>query len=823
MGPAGAAGREPRLSRGPGPVAGRRPGFAASTFKTKPGLVLYVRVPMSTRPLHRTPRLLLGALVLFALSCGGGGDGKTPVPGRLLDKQSVVLGTDMPKTLALGSGEQAVMVRFPPHATTSQEPVEVALSQGVMKEGATPAGGTVIQIITVNIIFTMPAVLTQTLPPAPPGKIYAAATAAPGDKAWTVIGPARAVGAAPAGDKMVFEIDVRGTGLWTIVLVDAPSLDAGRAPGMMSGPDAGASGNNDARSSDVGGPTGAAGDGGGQALDARSSVDGNAADAATPDTAPTPPDAAPAAPDVAAPVGPAGMGAFTQITAGFEHVCALKPDGTASCWGGNAQKQATPPSAGKFSQVASGGFVSCGLRAADKAVVCWGFGSGYGTLMPPAEAFTEVAVGGTQTTEMACGLKTDSTPICWGYPGSGKPPSDALEKLAGGPTGFCGLKKSDGSLVCWGGNVTTGVPSGAFARVSIGGGHACAVTKTGTVECWGSGGAATAPGGQGFTEVAAGGQHACAVRNGAVTCWGENSNGQSAAPRGTFAHLSAGNEHTCALQPDGGVVCWGSVKVLPEKLTKLSVASDHICGIRADGTLSCWGNNDYKQSAPPIGTFKELSVFGAGSCGVRSDGSITCWGGNDPGMVPAGTFDRVAAGPNHACGLKDDKTVVCWGNVPDLNKAPSGTFVDLSLSSGGLIACAVKTDGALACWGQGGGNSDAVLKPPAGAFSQVSVSDIGSFACARGKDGNVACWGIQAAATTAPNGAMLQVAAGGSHSCGIWSDGLVTCWGDNSAGQSALLEADLKAVQIAAAGSRSCAIDAANRASCWGDFIMRSF
>jgi hypothetical protein len=63
-------------------------------------------------------------------------------------------------------------------------------------------------------------------------------------------------------------------------------------------------------------------------------------------------------------------GPFTTISAGFAHVCGLRPDQTITCWGRNAEGQSTPPS-GTFKQVSAGTFHSCGLRT-DNTVVCWG-------------------------------------------------------------------------------------------------------------------------------------------------------------------------------------------------------------------------------------------------------------------------------------------------------------------------------------------------------------------------------------------------------------------------------------------------------------------
>ena len=63
-------------------------------------------------------------------------------------------------------------------------------------------------------------------------------------------------------------------------------------------------------------------------------------------------------------------GTFTEVAAGGYHTCGLKTDGTLACWGYNASGQSTPP-AGTFTQVAAGYAHTCGVRT-DGAFVCWG-------------------------------------------------------------------------------------------------------------------------------------------------------------------------------------------------------------------------------------------------------------------------------------------------------------------------------------------------------------------------------------------------------------------------------------------------------------------
>src|SRR5688572_2457165 len=73
--------------------------------------------------------------------------------------------------------------------------------------------------------------------------------------------------------------------------------------------------------------------------------------------------------------------ALGSITAGPQHSCAVRSNGTLACWGDNFFGQSTPP-AGTFTQVAAGGHHTCGLKT-DGTLACRGYNS-YGQSTPPA-------------------------------------------------------------------------------------------------------------------------------------------------------------------------------------------------------------------------------------------------------------------------------------------------------------------------------------------------------------------------------------------------------------------------------------------------------
>ena len=61
---------------------------------------------------------------------------------------------------------------------------------------------------------------------------------------------------------------------------------------------------------------------------------------------------------------------FESVSAGYDHSCGVRDDGTAVCWGNNDRGQADAPG-GVFGSVSAGGGHSCGVRE-DGTAVCWG-------------------------------------------------------------------------------------------------------------------------------------------------------------------------------------------------------------------------------------------------------------------------------------------------------------------------------------------------------------------------------------------------------------------------------------------------------------------
>ncbi len=311
---------------------------------------------------------------------------------------------------------------------------------------------------------------------------------------------------------------------------------------------------------------------------------------------------------------------FTQISAGWEHTCAIGKDNQgiqhAFCWGhgasgqlgsnysissdqpqlvGSNQQGSPPPSPPQFLVVAAGGNHSCGITVQGQ-VACWGANnSGQLGVSSPTSTGVPMFVGqpasGTGTPNgitagygFTCGRTDAGAAACWGSNNAGK--------LGANST----LSESTTPL-------TTFDTSAAVSGIVAGYNHACAFasysTTSATLYCWGSNatdqlGEGTSsnsselspvpvfvPSGfPGFAQVSAGTDHTCAIRNGdqLAMCWGRNNVGQLGngisqagatvnAPAAVkmnanidahFDEIAAGDQFTCAIDQNHNVYCWGS-------------------------------------------------------------------------------------------------------------------------------------------------------------------------------------------------------------------------------------------------------------------------
>jgi len=155
-------------------------------------------------------------------------------------------------------------------------------------------------------------------------------------------------------------------------------------------------------------------------------------------------------------VAPAGT--FSQVSAGLWHTCGVKTDGTVACAvmescditcgrplrEKNDFGQATPPT-GTFTQISAGSQHTCGLKT-NGTIACWGDSSLGKT---PTARFVEISVG----VNHACGLKASGAVECWGNNNNGQAtaPTGTFSQVSTGAFHSCGVK-TNGTIVCWGSN-----------------------------------------------------------------------------------------------------------------------------------------------------------------------------------------------------------------------------------------------------------------------------------------------------------------------------------------------------------------------------------
>jgi hypothetical protein len=138
---------------------------------------------------------------------------------------------------------------------------------------------------------------------------------------------------------------------------------------------------------------------------------------------------------------------FVMVTAGQQHACGLKGDGSVICWGRDDYNIGAVPVGVPFSRIAAGNLVTCGVRADTDEIECWGY----------SNDTRDDGVGGTyvdlrMTDSYGCGIRANGTLRCWGTNSSGRTRPTALAALQQLDTGLyhvCALYL-DGTGVCWG-------------------------------------------------------------------------------------------------------------------------------------------------------------------------------------------------------------------------------------------------------------------------------------------------------------------------------------------------------------------------------------
>ena len=189
------------------------------------------------------------------------------------------------------------------------------------------------------------------------------------------------------------------------------------------------------------------------------------------------------------PVGVVGVTNAVGVSAGCTNSCVLRADGTVSCWGQNQFGQLGNGTTGNQNSstvpvgvvgvtnavgVTAGNRHACALRA-NGTVSCWGDnGSGVlgnGTTSPSpvpvgvVGVTNAVAVDGATNGSHSCALRADGTVSCWGANQSGQL-GNGTTNSSTVPVGVVGVTNA--------------------VAVAVGGQYSCALHADGTVSCWGA-------------------------------------------------------------------------------------------------------------------------------------------------------------------------------------------------------------------------------------------------------------------------------------------------------------------------------------------------
>ncbi len=251
----------------------------------------------------------------------------------------------------------------------------------------------------------------------------------------------------------------------------------------------------------------------------------------------------------------------------YKNVCAVKADGTLSCWGTAndfEQKQAglwttgAPKKSWVEVTVSDGPWQSCAVDGTG-AVSCWSPTTN--TVFRPTDTFKHYVT----TIYGDCGIRTTGELAC--YNGTALP-----------ATGYAGkyVQLSVSNQAVYAIDDTGALhkpdfvpfPAGKYLYVSSNNGAACAVRDDGQVFCYGPAQDALPPPTDAFVQVAMDYNYrtACGLRSdGTILCWpGQTGVTAAVAPMGLFTQITSFTSGYCAIRRDGTTACWATRSSSPQ-------------------------------------------------------------------------------------------------------------------------------------------------------------------------------------------------------------------------------------------------------------------
>lgn len=352
---------------------------------------------------------------------------------------------------------------------------------------------------------------------------------------------------------------------------------------------------------------------------------------------------------------------IASVSAGPEHSCVVRGDGSIYCWGGNEGGQlgsgdfdpsATPQPVVmssvdfKAKMVSTGSQHSCALNPSGRAW-CWGSNK----LVGSGDCFGQLGTGDDCAT-----LPRTNRPAIAVNLAQVEPTVIAIQTHEN----YNCMRNSAGHVYCWG--------SGAHGQL----GNAQNLAKNPTpspVQ-----GVDLALDSLGLSAC-----YACALAPDALVCWGDFSRGCTGDGTNNQAEIVF---DTHQFDPS---VCVGPNGCL-------AGGRAHTCFIDHTGTAYCYNDNKFGQlgidpatanSPTPVaveGLSEPVIQLVAGdrfSCAMQDTGEVYCWGDNTNGQLGDGTHTasfepvqvdlsapavRISAGNSHACAALDSGELQCWGS-----------------------------------------------------------------------------------------------------------------------------------------------------------------
>lgn len=384
-------------------------------------------------------------------------------------------------------------------------------------------------------------------------------------------------------------------------------------------------------------------------------------------------------------VTPGSCPVVRNLSAGYDHNCAINVAGNAFCWGWNGVGvigdnsiiNKTSPTAVNTTGVLSGlkikaisaGFYHTCVIASDDNAYCWGWNNdgqlGNGSVtqsLVPVAVNRSGLLNGLKIKAIStgynftCAIASDDNAYCWGWNGNGTLGNDTI---TASPVPLPVAVHKTGSL------------SGLTVKaITTGFTHACLIASNNRSYCWGANdkgqlGDNTSVGkfsptlvndnnelsGLTIKNIDAGGKYTCAIAsNEKAYCWGLSESGV----------LGDGNVNQHNNLRPTAVSTTGVLNGLSIKYISTATANStqlHTCAIASNNKAYCWGyngsgelgDNTNNSNAFPVEVYSTGALNGVllksievnpsgGTCALDSTNKVFCWGVGTNGELGRGSI-----------------------------------------------------------------------------------------------------------------------------------------------------------------------------------------